>query len=128
EVVTMFGLLQSFRPSASGWLLMMSQRYASLPSMIAAATAGLIGLKVLRIFKSIFVKAPFPGPGISFMLRLALMSTEDTFKEFMAMTKKFGKICCFKTPTRQVLVVSDMPTYRSVMKRRPREFSKPDYE
>ncbi|KAF4656239.1 hypothetical protein FOZ61_007112 [Perkinsus olseni] len=65
---------------------------------------------------------------MSFMVRLALMSTEDTFKEFMAMTKKFGKICCFKTPTRQVLVVSDMPTYRSVMKRRPREFSKPDYE
>ncbi|KAF4732189.1 hypothetical protein FOZ63_024235 [Perkinsus olseni] len=56
------------------------------------------------------------------------MSTEDQFKEFTTLPRKFGKICCFKTPTRQVLVVSDVPTYRSVMKRRPREFSAPDFE
>ncbi|KAF4702960.1 hypothetical protein FOZ63_002986 [Perkinsus olseni] len=65
---------------------------------------------------------------MSFVFRLALMSTEDQFKELMTLPGKFGKICCFKTPTRQVLVVSDVPTYRSVMKRRPREFSAPDFE
>ncbi|KAF4684805.1 hypothetical protein FOZ60_007294 [Perkinsus olseni] len=95
---------------------------------MTAVAAGFIGFKVLKFVKRILERTPFPGPGISFMLRLALMSPEDQFKKFLEMPKMFGKICCFKSPTRQVLVVSDMPTYRSVMKRRPREFSKPDYE
>ncbi|KAF4685165.1 hypothetical protein FOZ60_006820 [Perkinsus olseni] len=122
------GLLHFFEASLPRWLRGQNHPPLKLSSVIIAAAAGVIGLKVLKMIKRMFERAPFPGPGMSFVFRLALMSTEDQFKELMVLPRKFGKICCFKTPARQVLVVSDVPTYRSVMKRRPREFSAPDFE
>ncbi|KAF4698960.1 hypothetical protein FOZ62_028428 [Perkinsus olseni] len=95
------------------WLRGQNHPPLNLSSVIIAAAAGVVGLKVLKV---------------GFVFRLALMSLDDQFKELMAMLRKFGKICCFKTPSRQVVVATDVLTYQSVMKRRPREFSGSDLE
>ncbi|KAF4704092.1 hypothetical protein FOZ62_004935, partial [Perkinsus olseni] len=124
----MAALLRFFEASLLRWPQGQNYPCPRLPSVIMAVAAGVIGLRVVKAIKRMFERTPFPGPGMSFAFRLALMSPEDRFKEFSVMPEKYGKICCFKTPTRQVLVVSDVPTYRSVMKRRPREFSAPNLE
>lgn len=102
--------LRDFGHSMRMWLQTYAPQ-AKLSSVIIVATAGIIGLRVLRVVKRMVEKTPLPGPGVrwhassrlrimyaqmSFLFRLAFMSPEARFKEIFALPDKFGKICCFK--------------------------------
>ncbi|KAF4652273.1 hypothetical protein FOL47_011180 [Perkinsus chesapeaki] len=96
--------------------------------LIVGITVSFATLKAFEALVRVLKAPPFPGPGIPFLIRLAVIPPEQQFKEIIDLPRSFGKICCFKTLTRQVLIVSDIDVYRNVMRRRPREFSGPDFE
>ncbi|KAF4689313.1 hypothetical protein FOZ62_020513 [Perkinsus olseni] len=125
----MAGALCDPRPSAWRFLQALLGSVSFSPSSaILAATAGVIGVQLFKAIRRMFEKSVFPGPGMSFIIRLACMPLEDQFKEILALPQKFGRICCLKTPFYQTLVVSDIVTYKDVMRRRPNEFSRIDFE